>query len=175
MSLVHVPTIEELHNVLVSEAEVYRQLVALTQRERVALQEKCLASLSTALRAKEVLLEDVGRWQRTRELIVERLAQEWHLPAGTSLSDLVARFDDTRPQVRRIIALRQEFIELVEQLLELNHGNRLLIHAELARLEATFDFLVQATVPDDEPYTAPDSSPVRRPPAAGGNVLNWQV
>jgi len=58
--------IEELQNILVAEAEAYRQLITLTQTERTALQKENLDSLTSVTREKQELLEKVSAWEQLR-------------------------------------------------------------------------------------------------------------
>jgi flagellar biosynthesis/type III secretory pathway chaperone len=172
MSVVLPPAVEMLHTILSDEAEAYRQLVQLARREHTALQHENLPELVTATRDKEVLMAKLGQWEQKREQLVAHLAKELKLPYGATLSDLIVRLDDTI--AHKLSALRQEFVNLMEQLLTLNHSNRLLLQAGLTRVEATFDFLASIAIPADGSYTATGGSHVQSQ-AAAGNVLNWEI
>jgi flagellar biosynthesis/type III secretory pathway chaperone len=170
MALVHLPSAEDLYHALDGEVEACRELVALTQRERLALQADNLDDLAAATQHKEALARSLARWEQVRERIVRRLLEELRLPAGASLSEIIAQTDGAI--AHKLVTLRQELAGLMEQLLTLNHGNRLLIQAELARVEATFEYLARVAAPPDGHYTANGN---RRSPAAAGQALNWQV
>ncbi|MEW5960292.1 MAG: flagellar export chaperone FlgN, partial [Chloroflexota bacterium] len=144
--------VEELYKVLSNEADTYRQLVAATQRERLSLQEENLIELSMAAREKEVLMKGLVTWEKTRQHIVATLSEELKLPIGASLLDIILQLDDALAQ--KLSSLRQEFIKLVEQLLTLNHGNRLLLQTGLARIDATFEYLASLATPTDGNYSA---------------------
>ncbi len=173
-------TAEELQNVLASEAAAYQRLVELTQCERTALQVGTLVELAATIRDKEAILESLARLEQTRERITAQLSQELKLPAEVSLPDLITRLSEVSLNANgavegngiahKWIALRREFINLVEQLITLNQGNRLLIQAELACVDATFDYLGRINAAPDGQYTARGNSHAQ--PAAG-NVLNW--
>jgi flagellar biosynthesis/type III secretory pathway chaperone len=163
---------EELHKVLSNEAETYRQLVDLTQREREALQKESLVDLTEVTHNKEVLMGNLVKLEQLRGQVVTALAKDLNLPAGASLLDLINHLDETIAQ--KLSTLRQEFINLVEQLLTLNHGNQLLLQSGLAHIEATFDYLASVVTPADGNYTARGGTQPQQQTTTG-NMLNWQA
>lgn len=163
-------TVEKLHQLLVCEANGYRQLVALAQRERAALRAENLAELAAAVQHKESLLPQLKQWETAREQLVARLRQDLQLAATATLGDLLERLDGAIAQ--KLTVLRTEFVSLVEQLVQLNHGNQLMLHSGLARVDATFGYLASLAAPPDGHYTPRGGGPVQTPT---GNVLNWEV
>jgi len=164
------PAAEELLDGLMGETETYRQLMSLTQSERSALQERNLTSLAEIVRQKEAILANLMEGEKTRQQLVARLTQDIGLPGDASLSDIIAALDD--PLAQQLARLRQELTDLVDQLLSLNHGNHLLLKAELEQVEATFNYLMSATFSHDGHYSANGEG---TPQAAPGTVLNWEV
>lgn len=164
--------VEALHQILTKEAATYQQLIEITQRERIALQEEDLVDLETTFRDKKNLIVLLNDWEQNREQLIASIAQELQLPATTSLSELISHFD--KAIAHKLSKLRQEFINLVEQLLSLNFGNQLLLRGELDRIDATFDYLALATVPVEGNYTSNKDRRIQKQ-AATGNVLNWQI
>jgi flagellar biosynthesis/type III secretory pathway chaperone len=190
MSLPETSTLEDLYDVLRDEAESYRRLVLLTQRERSALHAGKLTDMETAIREKEAILASVAQQERRRELIVAHLAKERRLPAGVSLLELISDLAETVPSLnlstshlsgtsgkensmlQKLKSLYQEFASLAEQLLMLNQGNRSVIQAELVRVNATFEYLSQIFKSSNERYTCRGKDHLQ--PNAG-SVLNWQI
>jgi len=163
--------VAELYDVLCNEADIYRQLVAATEQERLALQKQNMIELATVTRDKEMMLQGLAKWEQTRQRLVAAVGDTLGLPAGASLLDLILHLVDD-PLVQKLSSLRQEFISLVEQLLGLNYGNQLLLQTGLARIDATFDYLASAMVSADGSYSAKGNSQAQ---LAIGNVLNWQI
>lgn len=163
--------IEELQNILEAEARAYRQLIHLTQTERTALQAENLDELSAVTEQKQKLMEKVSAWEQVRTKVVAHLAREFNLSPDTSLLDLITHLDDTMAQ--RLSDIRTEFIQLVEQLLTLNHGNQLMLQTGLVRVESTFDYLSVLATPRDNNYTATGNATTASQRA--GNMLNWQA
>lgn len=163
--------IEELQNILVAEADAYRQLITLTETERIALQTENLDSLTAVTEEKQKLLEQVSAWEQVRTKVVSHLAQEFDLAPDISLLDLITHLDEAMAQ--KLSAIRAEFIQLVEQLLTLNHGNQLMLQTGLVRVESTFDYLSVLAAPRNNSYTATGSSATAS--QGGGNMLNWQA
>lgn len=159
------PLLDALHQTLVSEVKDYRQLVTLTESEQIALQNGNLIDLMATTQGKESLLNRLAQWEQARQRITASLAERLQLPAA-SLAELLAHCDQAIGQ--RLLALRQEFVSLVEQLRALNHSNHLLLQSELVRVNATLNFVL-TTFASDGPYGQNS-----RPPIAG-NVLNWQI
>jgi len=99
------------------------------------------------------------------------LAKEFNLPSDISLLDLITHLDDA--VAKKLSDIRNEFIQLVEQLLTMNHGNQLMLQSGLVRVESTFDYLSTLATPCDGSYTANGSSHTHQ--NVGGNMLNRQV
>jgi len=162
--------VEELHDALAGETESYRQLIALSRRERTALEEKNLTNLAEVVRQKEDILDGLARREKARERIVSRLSLEMTLPDSASLSDIISVLEG--PTAQKMAYLRQKLSGVVQQLLSLNHGNHLLLQSEADHVDATFDYLMSCALIEDGHYTSEGSShsqPTR------GNILNWEV
>lgn len=164
--------VEQLHAVLANEADGYRQLVAFTRQEQVALKQANLTDLAVVVQSKEKLLATLQTWEKTREQLVARLVQELGLPSAASLTDLIGKLDQAIAQ--KLTALRNEFVLLMEQLLQLNQSNRMMLQTGLVRVDATFDYLASLAAPPPVNYSANGNS---RPSTSmgAGNVLNWEV
>ncbi|MCG3210096.1 MAG: hypothetical protein FOGNACKC_03725 [Anaerolineae bacterium] len=162
--------IEELQSILTHEAGGYRQLVALAQREHEALRQENLVQLSAAVQDKESLLPQLKKWEAAREQLVTRLAGEFHLPASATLSDLIDRLDEA--MARKLSALRQEFVTLLEQLLRLNQTNQMMLQAGLVRVDATFGYLASLAAPSNGHYTPRGASQSQ---SSAGQMLNWEA
>jgi hypothetical protein len=170
--------VEELYNILKLEAESYRQLIILSQHEQVVLQEENLTGLLTTVREKEVLREQLVQWEQAREEIAGNLVDELRLPATVSLSELIGHLDTrvSLPQrgiIEKLSGLREELINMFEQLIAINYGNQLLIHSGLARVHATFDYLTSLVASSNGNYTHGGQN--QKGQAVSGNVLNWQI
>lgn len=165
-------TVEQLQTTLSHEAAGYHQLVELARREYAALKTNNLSDLAATVQNKEALLGKLQQWEKSREQLVTRLVQDFKLPATATLSDLIERFDDAI--ATRLSALRDEFVDLMEELLMLNHTNHRIIQAGLVRVEATFDYLASQALPADGQYSHQGSAP-RPSEAATGHILNWKA
>jgi flagellar biosynthesis/type III secretory pathway chaperone len=164
--------IEELHSLLNTEAEGYQQLLALTRVEQTALKEENLVTLTAVTQDKQAVMDKLARWEQAREKLVSVLAAQLNLPPGASMLELIAHLDEA--VAARLLEMRNRFINMVELLLTLNHGNRLMLQTSLARVEATFDYLSSVAAPPDGSYTAKGSAHTQNQ-AAAGNMLNWHV
>lgn len=164
--------VEMLQETLSGEAEGYRQLVIMTQREREALVHNRLDDLNKVVNEKLTLATCLKEWEKRREEVTARLARYFGLPATVSLAELAVCFEEAVAQ--KILALRDEFVELVEQLVKLNHINQQLLQAELVRIDATFNFIASAsTRSNGQYYTAVGNQSDYHQP--GGNLLNWRA
>jgi flagellar biosynthesis/type III secretory pathway chaperone len=168
-----VKQIEELQNILVAESEAYQQLITLTQAERSALQKEDLDNLTSVTQEKQELLEKVSAWEQVRATIMAHLANEFGLPPDVSLLDLITHMDESVADT--LSDIRNEFIQLVEQLLTLNHGNQLMLQTGLVRIESTFDYLSTIAAPRNSSYSANGNSATPTRQQASGNMLNWQA
>jgi flagellar biosynthesis/type III secretory pathway chaperone len=162
--------LEALYQTLSNEVDGYRQLVTLTQSERVVLQTGNLSELMAKIQGKESLLSRLAQWEQARRRIMTSLAERLALPVA-SLSDLLVYCDETIGP--KLSTLRQELITLVEQLRSLDQNNQLLLQAELVRVNVTLKFLLSDLAPDGQ-YVANGASLAPRLPVTG-NVRNWQI
>lgn len=170
---------EALYNVLFDQAQAYRQLIELALQERIALEANDMAQLADVTRSKEFIAEKFFHWDNARATITAHLAAQLNLSTAAPLSDIIMGFDaaDFPLQtefMQGLKEMRQEFVKLVEQLLMLYHGNRMLLEAGLARVNATFDYISSASLPRNGQYTAKGRNHVP-PQDTAGNVLNWQA
>jgi len=168
----HIPetTIQQLEDTLVHEAAEYRQLVALTAREQAALKASDLAELNDTIREKQSLLPKISHWTTRRERLTAALAARFNLPTDATLTDLLAHVEGAIAE--KMIALREEFIELMEQLIVLNHTNKMILQTELARVDSTYDFITAMFSEPNDNYAPPGAS------QSGNNrgyILNWEI
>ncbi len=163
-------TIEALETVLASEAAEYRRMVALTANEQTALKRGDMVTLNETIRQKQALLPQLNRWAKRREQLTASLAAALHLPADATLTDLLATIGDTVSDT--LITLREEFIELMEQLITLNHANKLILQTELARVDSTYRYIA-SLFSEPEPVYAPNRT--GNGTGTRGNILNWEV
>lgn len=170
---------EALYNVLRDQAQAYRQLIELAWQERTALEANDIAQLADITCSKEYIAEKLFHWDEARVKITAHLAEQLKLSTAAPLSDIVSQFDEVNFPLQQEIKqglkdIRQEFVKLVEQLLMLYHGNRMLLEAGLVRVNATFDYISSASLPSNGQYTAKGRNHVPSQ-ATAGNVLNWQA
>lgn len=163
-------TIIELEETLANEAAEYRQLVELTACEQMALKSSNLDELSDAIRKKQALIPEINRWTSRREQLTAGLAARFNLPTNATLTDILTHFEGAIAQ--KIIRLREEFIELMEQLITLNHANKMILQTELARVNSTYDYIAAMLADPAEGY-APTG--VTQTGKNRGNILNWEV
>jgi hypothetical protein len=163
-------TIIELQNTLTKEASGYRKLVELTRREQEALRTNNLVDLAVMVQDKEELLPQLQQWEANREQLVAQLAGEFQLPVAATLTDLIERLDGAIAQ--KLAALREEFVNLVEQLIRLSHANQMILQAGLVRVDATFQYLASLTATKPAHYSANGAGPSS---PQTGNVLNWEA
>jgi len=168
----NIPVLETLYATLVAEAEDYRQLVAVTEREREALLGNNVTDLNTAIKAKQSLMSHLTRWAEKREQMTLAIAQELNLPANASLTDIIVHLGETIAQ--KLIAVREEFIDLMEQLITLNYANKLILQSELVRVDSTFDYIAAMAAEPNSNYSAPGANSFAANNASG-NILNWQI
>jgi len=172
MSTLPIPMLEELKHILSGEIEDYRQLLFLTQHERAALQSGSLIELMATTQDKTHLLQQLTESSRSRQQIGTKLAETAKLPSEASLADLLPFCDETIGQT--LNSLRQEFITLAQQLHSLNQENRLLLQTELARINATVNYLL----PDislSAGYSVQGAAAPSSPAPAAGNVLDCHI
>jgi hypothetical protein len=166
----HRTTANIFQEVLASEVEACRRMVALTLQERSTLETGDVAALAAVLRDKEAALESLNKWHADRERMVRDSMGDELPDAGITLPQTPADMDEASR--RELEPLQHELVDLVRQLLVLNHGNRLLIQADLDQIDATFSFLAQATEDDSGIYKGVGTGQLR---PVTGNMLNWEV
>ena len=171
-------SIEELYSVLSEQLQAYHQLIELAHQERVALENEDISRLTETIHTKERVAESIAHWDDTRAKITASLAVQLELPHTASLSDIIAQLDNTSLSLRQEVKqglndIRQEFANLLEQLLFLYNGNRKLLEAGLARVNTTFDYISSATSSSDGQYTSKGRNLVAV--QCAGNVLNWKA
>lgn len=167
MPALSLSNLESLHQTLLGEIEDYRQLVMLTQQERVALQSNNLNDLICTVQQKESLLSRLAKWEKTRQQIVTHLAAMLKLPSNVSLIDLLAFCDESIAQ--KLSALRQELLSLSGQIRRLTQGNQLLLQAEAVRVDATINYLLSDVATGSYHGNSTSRLPV------AGHVFNWRV
>ncbi len=168
----YVEQVERLHDTLEAEAAEYRRLVLLTENERDAILQNDIDTLNATVEAKETLTVHLARWAQKREYLTACFVREFGLPETSTLTDLLAHFEETLAQ--KLTALREEFINLVERLITLNHGNQLLLRSELVRVESTFDYIARTVIKPDGHYTARGAATMQ-PQRKTDSIFNWQI
>lgn len=164
------PAPADLLAALGSERDAYRQLLALTTRERDVLQQGDLVAVASIVRDKKAMMSPLAHHAATRTRSAAMLAEGLGLPGDCGLPDVIAHLDDASAgELQRV---RLECIGIVEHLQTLNRGNDGLIHARLDRVEATLDFLSRSATVCDGHYTL--SGATHAQPSTG-HVLNWQI
>ena len=168
--------VETLQETLSGEAEGYRRLVEMTEREREALVHNRLDDLNKVVSEKLTLATHLKEWEKRREEVTAGLARHFGLPANVSLAELAVCFEEAAAQ--KILALRDEFVGVVERLAKLNYINQQLLQAELVRIDATFNFIASASASasaqsNGQYYTAVGNQSDYHQP--GGNLLNWRA
>jgi|GEM_PF-2188243 len=163
-------TIEALETVLASEASEYRRLVTLTANEQTALKHGDMITLNETIRQKQALLPQLNRWAKRREQLTASLAAALHLSPDATLTDLLTAIGDTVSDT--LVTLRGEFIELMEQLITLNHANKLILQAELTRVDSTYRYIA-SMLSEPEPVYTPNRQ--GNGTGARGNILNWEI
>ncbi len=163
--------IEALETVLASEAAKYRELVALTVHEQAALKAGDMVVLNETAHQKQTLLPQLNRWAKRREQLTAVLADTFHLPATVTLTDLLARMESSIAST--LISLREEFIDLMEQLIALNYANSLILQTELARVDSTYSYIASLMVEPEPGYTS--NVRVNGGGQSRGHILNWEV
>lgn len=158
-----------LEQTLLEEAAEYRALVSLTEQEQKALMSNDLEGLEQTIQAKETLLAKLATWANRRESLTATLAAMFGLAANATLTDILAHIEAASAQ--KMIALREEFIELVERLISLNYTNKMILQTELVRVDSTFQYIRATFSEPANGYTAHGSNKN----SAGKNILNWQI
>jgi flagellar biosynthesis/type III secretory pathway chaperone len=157
----------ELLRILDNQADAFRQLVSVTQREQETLKRGDLDNLKSITLEKQALATRLDELERIRERLVARLSRELNLSEGAYSSEILAGLDEDIDE--HFSALQSEFARLGEQLLSLNHGNQILIEARLAQIDATLDYLARNAAAPDGYYTIKGENHTL---PAVGNVLN---
>jgi flagellar biosynthesis/type III secretory pathway chaperone len=170
MSEISPSTLEELSNELTKETETYRQLVAMTQREQVALLESDVTELSTIIIQKGEIVANLMQQEQLRASLVSSLLGDEVEPSGDSMAMLLKVVEKSHSaELKEQV---QSFMILVKQLLGLNHGNKLLLESHLGHIESTFRFIIRASRPPENSYGAKG---ILLSPASAGNVLNRSI
>lgn len=158
-----------LEQTLLEEAAEYRTLVSLAEREQQALMSNDLQGLEQTIKAKETLLAKVATWASKRESLTATLAAMFGLASSATLTDILVHIEAASAQ--KMIALRAEFIELVERLISLNYTNKMILQTELVRVDSTFQYITATFSEPTNGYNARGSNKN----SAGKNILNWQI
>jgi hypothetical protein len=106
--------LDELLNVLRTEAEIYRQLLEIISRERAAMMRSSRMELEAGSAAKSDLIERLAAVERRRTEAVERLAQHMDCPAAEVTLRRLAR-TSAEPQRSELQHVRAELLKRVAQ------------------------------------------------------------
>ncbi|MCB0209799.1 MAG: flagellar protein FlgN [Anaerolineae bacterium] len=170
--------VEELYRVLSEQIQTYHQLVELAYQERIALEAEDFSRLADITQFKEGVVKTAAQWDDARTKITIHLADQLKISNTTSLLDIITQLDKADLSVGQEVKdqlneIRQEFANLMQQLLLLYSGNRILLEAGLVRINATFDYISSAALSGGGHYTSKGRSQVAF--QAAGNMLNWKA
>ena len=145
--------INSLEDILVKEFRTLQSLMDITKRERLALAEKKIDDLMEIVEEKEVLLDQLGLMEESRQMITEKLAKRLGIKKKSyCLADILPEVDHYISE--RLNRLHGGITTLVEKTLIMNRGNSTLARSKIDWLEAAQNFLL-SIIPSSDSYSPP--------------------
>lgn len=117
---------EKLYKILSEEYRVYEELQSLATKKQTALIENELEELAGIVEAETELMDNVDNLEEARLQLLEDIAESFTEPADElSFGDLLEELPEEKQD--KFSDLREELLELIEELNALNEGNRQLL------------------------------------------------
>ncbi len=130
-----------LEDLLVREFRTCQSLLNLTRSEWHAFAQNDITGLAGLVEEKEVLLDELGKLEDERRMIVQQLAEILNIqsPAPT-VQDVTMAIDSE--DARQINNLREGILALSENICELTRANHAVAQAGIERVDALQSYLL---------------------------------
>ena len=163
-------TIETLLSLLETSEGVYQKLLPASQKEKLAALSARADQLTSASEEKEVLLAQLQRLERKRQVLIHQLAAERHMPVeAIKLSTLAGESDAI--QSSRAKRLMDSLNQLVPKIKSANEENRAIIQHCLAIVRGALGFFQHWVMPTDV-YGASGRMSMHH---SGGNLISGAI
>ncbi len=133
--------LEQLTDVLSDHCSAYRDLSVLLSAQTEALQKNDLSELSLLLRSQEELVSGITASEERRKGIQSQLAEKLQVRDNLLLSELLEMPGLPEGPGQRLSRLRENLVELTEQVRELNQENHELVQQALKFIGFSLDGL----------------------------------
>ena len=160
----------ELEQVLVQQFRILQELIALSQKERLALL-KDPDSILQIVEDKEVLIDKLSLMEDKCRQIIQELSVNLEIHADVTSIQALLPF--IKPEdASRIRNLSEGIYSLVRQARELNHASQALALTKLDWLKATQLFLISMFQPEAGYRSPKDGTKFQEPPTGLGLELH---
>jgi flagellar biosynthesis/type III secretory pathway chaperone len=163
-------TVKALLDLLETSEGVYQKLLPAIQKEKEAALSARADQLTSASEEKEVLLAELQRLERKRQVLIQQLAAERDIPVGDiKLSTLAGENDAIQSsRAKRLIA---SLNQLVPEIKSANEENRAIIQHCLSIVHGALGFFQHWVMPT-EVYGASGRMSMHR---RGGNLISGAI
>ncbi len=137
-----------LINVLEKTESIYHLLLPVFQQEKRVTLNSEPEKLGAIVEEKEALLAQLRQLERSRYLLLDRMASAWGVPMNElRLSTVADHLQD--PQATRVRELQKSLNGLVRHIKRSNEENRRLVQHCLEIVQGTLGFFHQLVTPTD--------------------------
>jgi flagellar biosynthesis/type III secretory pathway chaperone len=130
-----------LEDLLVREFRACQSLLNLTKGEWHAFAHNDIPGLAGLVEEKEALLDELGKLEDERRMIVQQLAKNLHIQSAAPTVQDVALAIGVE-EARQINNLRDGILALSENICELTRANHALAQAGIERIDALQSYLL---------------------------------
>ena len=140
--------IEALIEILDHSEQGYRRLLAVLQEEKQAALSSTPDRLSTIIEEKAILMAELGRTERKRQLLLHGISAAWKIPAEHLRLSMLADKANAA-QASKIEQLSVSLRDLVTRTKKANDENRLLVRHCLRIVNSAIGFFKHWVLPTD--------------------------
>lgn len=129
-----------LMTLLEREYAIYQKLYEISAKKTDVIVAGKVAALDEIVKVEEQLVLGVGKFEREREAIVEKLAQTLQKPGQNfTLSVLIEALDDT--QAKQLTTVQQQISDVLHELTEKNNLNMQLLQHSMDYVQFSLNLL----------------------------------
>lgn len=134
--------IEELITVLQKEADVYQQLIPISEKKTEILIKGDLKRLETATEQEQILLDQAVALGHKRESVIQNMGMVLNKdPKELDLSGLIELLENQPEERKRLSLLHDSLRQVMQRLVDVNEKNKNLIENSLEMIEFNMNFI----------------------------------
>ncbi|HOA41198.1 MAG TPA: flagellar protein FlgN [Halanaerobiales bacterium] len=137
-------TYKDFKEIFVKEYEEYTLLYEIVKRKQEAIINNDIEQLADILREEQSVIENIEELEEARQAVLNKLAEEKKEERDKPLS-FAGLMELVPAEKEELEQLRDQFLQLLDKLQEINNENRDLIEDSLKITEASLEFIREAT------------------------------